>query len=555
MFVFQALFLGSLVYAGGRLAAFRRSAKAAQPQAAAILETPPLKSKNLLEAMPDREGSGLRVSSAALGLSVAGAVLCAPLFSLASLPATFFVFAPTFGQAWRSLGQRRLDTHVIEAARVAVCTAMGYTVVASVDALFHSLSQRALCRSREQLRETLESSLGQAADSAWVDCDGVELEVQFADLHMGEVLILRAGDRLCVDGVVLAGCAEVAFGYDTRHSLEKRVGDRLRRGDRLLSGGVFLKVETAYQAFPDPSNALQDAVSAPTVMGRLGEHLSQRMAAWMLASFALSTPLIGVSRAAVFLTAGFGAQMRKLGPHAACHFIGFAASHGLFIREPCALERANLVNAVIINARLLTGPARPHAAKLMQALNQRLWPAANGLASPFGVYAMAESEEEGRVLAEQLDLRGYFVEPPGAARAELLKNLQLAGRLVCYVTEQGCDAEALGMAWVAVAVGEPGELASEPAHMVLADASLSGLPGVFDLAAAFAAKQQFNLLVPVAGDIASVFASLLLRSGAASSLLIAYAGLWAGIVQSKWPPDSPVFSPAMAQPISPVWRP
>jgi len=554
MFVLETFALGSLLFAGGRLAFRRKSAQteSSQVHKQTVLDAtdePKQSQHALTQARAKRD---LRTSQVALGLAVAGAALRMPVIGLASLPVMLLVFAPVYGGAWRALRARRVDAQVLDATRVSVCVVMGYTVIAALNALLHASSQRLFLRSEEELRSTLHESMGLNERLACVECGGIEVQTPLDQIKPSMLLALRGGDTVPVDGVVVSGSAWFALRFAEDRVAEAKLGDRIAAGSRILDGAVSLRVEAVPETAVTLYGQLQEAPLKQTLLSRIGEDTGGRMAPWMIAAFALSTPIMGVNRAAAFLTTSFGAQMNRLSPYTARQFIGFASHHGILIREPRALELANRVDMIIFDARVLDHPsARPHAAGLIHALGLMPQSSTDASTLPFGIFVMATSEDQGHRLADDLGLDGYFIEAEGGRRAALVEGFQLGGRTVCYVGTGVRDAAAMNTALLSVDVREPSDLSETQAHIVLLDPRLRGLPGVFDLAKLFTAKQSFNLLAPIGVDLIDISTTVFLHFGLVYSVLLSYTGLLSSVAQAKMPKRPPIALPKAPSPPNP----
>ncbi len=554
MFVIETFVLGSLLYAGGRLAFRRKPAQTESPQEPnKTLLVQANQSEQGQHALTQAQAKrDLHASQVALGLAVTGAVLRMPVIGLISLPVMLLVFAPVYGGAWRALRTRRVNAQVLDATRISVCVVMGYTVIAALNALLHASSQRLFLRSEEELRNTLHESMGLQERLVWIDCGGIEVQTPLEQIKPGMVMALRSGDTVPVTGVVVSGSAWFALRFAEDRAVEANLGDKIAAGSRILDGAVSLRVDAVPETAVTLYEQLQEAPPKQTLLSRIGEDTGGRMAPWMVAAFALSTPIMGVNRAAAFLTTSFGAQMNRLSPYTARQFIGFASHHGILIREPRALELANMVNMIIFDARVLDHPsARPHAPGLIHALELRPWPSTDASTQPFGIFVMATSEDQGHRLADDLGLDGYFIEAEGGGRGALVEGLQLGGRTVCYVGTGARDAAAMNTALLSVDVREPSDLSETQAHIVLLDPRMRGLPGVFELARLFIAKQSFNLLAPIGVDLIDISTTVFLHFGLVYSVLLSYTGLLSSVAQAKMPKRPPIALPKAPSPPNP----
>ena len=554
MFVIETFVLGSLLYAGGRLAFRRKPAQTESPQEPnKTLLVQANQSEQGQHALTQAQAKrDLHASQVALGLAVTGAVLRMPVIGLISLPVMLLVFAPVYGGAWRALRTRRVNAQVLDATRISVCVVMGYTVIAALNALLHASSQRLFLRSEEELRNTLHESMGLQERLVWIDCGGIEVQTPLEQIKPGMVMALRSGDTVPVTGVVVSGSAWFALRFAEDRAVEANLGDKIAAGSRILDGAVSLRVEAVPETAVTLYEQLQEAPLKQTLLSRIGEDTGGRMAPWMVAAFALSMPIMGVNRAAAFLTTSFGAQMNRLSPYTARQFIGFASHHGILILEPRALELANMVNMIIFDALVLDHPsARPHAAGLIHALGHGSWSGIDASSLPFGIFVMATSEDQGRCLADDLGLDGYFIEAEGAGRAALVEAFQSGGRTVCYVGTGVRDAAAMKNALLSVDVREPSDLSETQAHIVLLDPRMRGLPGVFELARLFIAKQSFNLLAPIGVDLIDISTTVFLHFGLVYSVLLSYTGLLSSVAQAKMPKRPPIALPKAPSPPNP----
>lgn len=94
---------------------------------------------------------------------------------------------------------------------------------------------------------------------------------------------------------------------------------------------------------------LQKNLLAPSQMQQRGERNGEMIAPWMLATFLFTIPLMGVNRAAAFLTTTFGAHLRKLGPYTNQRLGQTALQQGILITKSNALERAMGINTIIFD--------------------------------------------------------------------------------------------------------------------------------------------------------------------------------------------------------------
>ena len=144
----------------------------------------------------------------------------------------------------------------------------------------------------ERARASIKSLIGAIPQTALVRRDGREASIAIDDVKVGEIVIVRAGERIPVDGTVASGKASVNQAPITGESVpvEKRTDDQVfagtvvdlgaldvrvdKRGKETLYSRIIALVENA-QANQAPVQKLTDRVAAayPGRVGFLGRGL------------------------------------------------------------------------------------------------------------------------------------------------------------------------------------------------------------------------------------------------------------------------------------------
>ena len=189
--------------------------------------------------------------------------------------------------------------------------------------------------------------------------NGAEVELPVAQLAVGDMVIVRAGERIAVDGEVTDGTSHVDESLITGESLPiaKARGDRVTGGAingeglltvRTLAVGaettlarIVRMVESA-QAGKAPIQRIVDRVSAVFVPVVLGIALAT-LVGWMLAGAGWEAALIN---AVAVLVIACPCALGLATPTAIMAGTGVAARHGILIKDVDVLERAHAVTVV-----------------------------------------------------------------------------------------------------------------------------------------------------------------------------------------------------------------
>ena len=186
----------------------------------------------------------LAVAGLALGLGGTVAWLGWPR---AALPAYFVAIALCIPgparRAWKSMLKGGLDINVLMVIAIAGAGALGEWFESAAVVWLFGVAQQLELISMERARQAIRSLMAVAPSVALVRRGGQSSQIPAADVEVGDVLILRPGDRLPIDGVVLAG--ESAFDESPvtgeSRPIEKGPGDSVYAGTINGTGSIDVR--------------------------------------------------------------------------------------------------------------------------------------------------------------------------------------------------------------------------------------------------------------------------------------------------------------------------
>lgn len=176
---------------------------------------------------------------------VPGAVLA--LLEIAVLPTILCIFAmiiagfPVFIDAARGIIRRDfLDEKFLMSIAAIGATVIGEVTEGAAVMLFFLVGEYFEHRATRAARASIKSLMEIRPDTAIMLVDGEECEVDSEDVPVGSVILIRPGDRVPIDSVMVSGRAEVDTSAITGESLPRpvSVGDALDSGSVLLGASV-----------------------------------------------------------------------------------------------------------------------------------------------------------------------------------------------------------------------------------------------------------------------------------------------------------------------------
>lgn len=244
-----------------------------------------------------------------------------------------------------------------------------YYDVTIVVITFITLGKYLESRSKIKTGDAIEKLLNLQAKTALVIRDGKEIETPISDVKHGDLIIVKPGTKIPVDGVIVDGNSFVNESMITGESMpvQKKVGDSVisgtintngsfifkatRVGSETLLAQIIKMVEEA-QASKAPIQALADKISAifvPIVLViaflTLGVWIlvgSQYMEFSQALSFGLVS-FVGVLVIACPCALGLAT------PTAIIVGVGKGAREGILIKDAATLQKLHKVNMVVVD--------------------------------------------------------------------------------------------------------------------------------------------------------------------------------------------------------------
>ncbi len=303
------------------------------------------------------------------------------LAGLLAVPVVTVVGGGYFRRAWKAFRVRQatMDTLVALGTGAAFVyswlavaapglfpggTAQSFFEAAAVVITLVLLGQVLEARAKGRTSRAVRALLDLAPAKATVVRDGVEIEIPAEDIVPGELVVLRPGERVPVDGTVVEGESAIDEALMTGESIpvSKAAGDPVVSGTVNTTGSLRFRAER---------------VGADTVLARVVDLVRQaqtskppiqRMADLIAHYFVPSVMIVAVTAFAVWYVVGPDPRLNyavvvaaavlliscpcALGlatPISVMIGIGKAAEHGVLIRSGEALERARSVDTVVMD--------------------------------------------------------------------------------------------------------------------------------------------------------------------------------------------------------------
>ena len=362
-------------------------------------------------------------------------------------------------------------------------------------------------RAKASTSKAIRSLMGLRPKTARV-VEGDEVhEVPVAAIQKNDVLELRAGERVPVDGTVATGEAWV----DESMITGEPVPVKKEKGDKVLAGTMSKKGTarfTATRVGEDTTLAamiemVQRAQGSKAPVQRTVDRVARWFVPAVLLLAAATAALwigiggtekvtTGVLCAVSVLVIACPCAMGLATPTALMVGIGKAAQRGILIKDATALEQLCRVNALVIDKTgTLTVPNADvdltQAADLdieeRETLKESA-PQAISALQDMGVEVClmsGDNEKATSYWAYKSNIAKYRSEVLPQDKENQVRNYQLAGKTVAMVGDGINDSQALAAANVSIAMGRGTDVAMDVAQVTLMSDDLNRLPQAMKL--------------------------------------------------------------------------
>ena len=369
-------------------------------------------------------------------------------------------------------------------------------------------------KAKDGTASSIRKMMGLAPKTAHiVNGDQVE-EVPLSTIEVGDILEVRPGEKVPVDGEVLSAesfmTAGVAYVDESMLTGEPTPVDK-RKGDRVMAGTIpsqgkfrmkarqigedtalahIIRMVQEAQGSKAPVQRIVDKAALVFVPVVTGLALATFLLWWLIGGYAYLPQAI-VSAVSVLVIA-CPCAMGLATPTALMVGIGKAADKGILIKDASALEVLRKIDVLVTDKTgTLTIPnknvdftkadslafdaretLKPNARKAMEELQQ----------SGIEIYMMSGDKEEAvGYWASKAGIKHYKSQVMPQDKEKLVKELQADGKCVAMVGDGVNDMQALALANASIAIGKGTDVAMDVAQVTLMGDDLQMLPDAVKL--------------------------------------------------------------------------
>ncbi|MER0096901.1 heavy metal translocating P-type ATPase [Corynebacterium marquesiae] len=387
-----------------------------------------------------------------------------------------YTFAP--GAIRNLVMKRKLGIGLLMTISAVGAVILGFVGEAAALAFLYSIAEALEDKAMDRAQGGLRALLKLVPQTATVLRDGTAAEVAAKDLEVGELMLVRPGERIATDGIIRSGRSSLDTSAITGESIPEEVapGDEVPAG-AINSAGV-LEVETTAAGTDNSLTTLVDLVEQAQAEKGDRARIADRIAQPLVPGVMILAVLVGVigsllgdpetwiTRALVVLVAASPCALAISVPLTVVAAIGAASQFGVVIKSGAAFERLGGIRHLAVdktgtltrNQPEVTGvvPAdgfdRTQVLSFAAAVEQQSThplAAAIAAAGPEAPTASDISEEAGHGIGGTVEGRRVLVGSPrwidaGPLKADV-ERMESEGQTCVLVTVDDALAGAIGV--------------------------------------------------------------------------------------------------------------
>ncbi len=292
------------------------------------------------------------LSAGAVTTALLGSI--SPLFSILSVTMIMYLARDLYKFIWRDIKSKRFfSLFMINGILIVGMIVDGHLILAAVGGLVGRFFVKIINKTEDHSKKQLVSVFGNHPPKAWLEKDGVEIEVDITAIQPGDVVVVNTGEIIPVDGSIKKGDATIDQHILTGESqpVEKATGDKVFAATLMLSGSIHICVETAGEetVAAKIAKVLENAQNYKDTLVIRGQEIADKFVPFELGITGTTWILKGSGPALTVMWSALGANMISLGPLTVLSYLQILSRNGILIKDGRVLESIRQVDTVVFD--------------------------------------------------------------------------------------------------------------------------------------------------------------------------------------------------------------
>ncbi|MEN8219575.1 MAG: heavy metal translocating P-type ATPase [Pseudomonadota bacterium] len=312
----------------------------------------------------------LKVSFVSMGASFISQFFYAPM-KIVSLGLFMSGGFPYMKEAETALVEKRkINSDVSDAIITLACLATNQYFALSFMHMYYYLSLKITSKLEDKSKGMLMNVFEQQPrNQVWVLKDNIEIEIPLEALQINDIVIVKGGEVVPVDGIVTDGMAMVDQHALTGESqpVEKEMGDQVFAGTLMMTGQVCVKVEKAGKdtSLAKIGNILNHTIDFKTSTQLKGEQWADKGVFPLLGITGLALLTVGPISAMSILNTNIGYRVKLITALQTLKHLNLASQQSILIKDGRSLELLTQVDTILFDKTGTLTQEEPEVGRLI----------------------------------------------------------------------------------------------------------------------------------------------------------------------------------------------
>ncbi len=314
-----------------------------------------------------------RAGTASLGLALLARSF--PVLNLASMGLIIYTCLPILKRGERQLIERRTAGHdLLYSTYIILAFLTRQEMFIALGVFFYHSGAKMLSLNRGRSKPLISSLMQQQPDKVWIMKDGVEIEKPLAEVEAGDLVVLRAGEIVTIDGTIIDGLAMIDQHALTGESqpVEKETDDPVYASTLLVSGRIQVKVTRAGHetTIAKITDILNNTSAYTTSIQLKGERWANIIALPIFGLTLVTIPTMGLMTATTVSHSTFGNRLRIVAPIGTLNYLNAALGKGILIKDGRVIEELDKVDTVLFDKTGTLTHEQPEVGQIISCSDQ-----------------------------------------------------------------------------------------------------------------------------------------------------------------------------------------
>jgi Cu2+-exporting ATPase len=293
-----------------------------------------------------------KAGTVSLGVAVLARTI--PSLYIFSLGLIIYTCIPILRRGERQLLERHTAGHdLLYSTYIILAFLTRQEMYIALGVFFYHSGAKMLSMNRARSQPLISSLMQQQPDKVWILKDGVEIEMPLEEVSVGDMVVIRAGEVVPVDGIIIEGLAMIDQHALTGEAqpVEKEANESVFSSTLLVAGQVKVKVTKAGSetTISKITGILNNTSAYTTSIQLKGEKWANIIAKPILGLTIVTIPTLGLMTATTVSHSTFGNRLRIVAPIGTLNYLHSALGKGLLIKDGRVIEELDKVDTVLFD--------------------------------------------------------------------------------------------------------------------------------------------------------------------------------------------------------------